>query len=151
MIQIHLLEIIHLTKELLRFRNESFCIGLEITVWFTGHANRCDSLSLLEVQAELFSRAKELERGACSVNQAVSGEHFCKLWIINYDSLKENDENREPEDEIIEEIPPKIVLSNVEVPKSNSNIDRENDSGAFWFFQNFFLRVVHQVKLIKTP
>jgi len=45
--------------------------------------------------------------------------------------LQENDENREPEDEIIEEIPPKIVLSNVEVPKSNSNIDRENDSGAF--------------------
>lgn len=43
-------------------------------------------------------------------------------------AVQENDENREPEDEIIEEIPPKIVLSNVEVPKSNSNIDRENDS-----------------------
>merc|ERR1712131_148550 len=43
-------------------------------------------------------------------------------------AVQENDENREPEEDIIEEIPPKIVLSNVEVPKSNSNIDRENDS-----------------------
>ena len=145
MIQIHLLEIIHLIKELLRFRNESFCIWLGITVWFTGHATRSDSISRLEVQAEPFSRAKELERGACSENQAVSGEHFCKLWIINYDSLKENDENREPEDEIIEEIPPKIVLSNVEVPKSNSNIDRENDSGAF-LISKIWLIVVNDSK-----
>ena len=52
--------------------------------------------------------------------------------------MQENDENREPEDEIIEEIPPKIVLSNVEVPKSNSNIDRENDSGGFCFFFQIF-------------
>ena len=67
----------------------------------------------------------------------MSSESDCiiRTYFINYDSLKENDENREPEDEIIEEIPPKIVLSNVEVPKSNSNIDRENDSGAFWFLQ----------------
>ena len=78
---------------------------------------------------------KELESAACLVNQTVLGERF--LWTINYDSLQENDENREPDDEIIEEIPPKIVLSNVEVPKSNSNIDRENDSGAFWYFSNF--------------
>ena len=54
---------------------------------------------------------------------------------MTFDCLKENDENREPEkseEDIIEEVPPKIILSNVEVPKSNSNIDRENDSGSYY-------------------